>query len=231
MVPPRILARRLRILAGITLALALIALVAALAAVTWRPPFAQYPVQGIDVRESHGRIDWFTLRAHGVRFAYARATLGAERRDTRFAEYWRGMYEAGIPRGAIHVFSMCRLAADQVRNFVTTVRPTPEQLPPAVELDFQPDCPARPDRAVLVNEVRILLAGVEGHLGRRAILKIPHDFERAYRVSEAVRRPLWAIQPLAPPNYLARPWTLWQTSSFRRIDGMHEPVNWNVLAP
>lgn len=227
----RVLARRARIAAGVALALALVALVGLLFAVTWRPSPRAFPVQGVDVGEAQGTIDWFALRRRGVAFAYVRATDGAERRDTRFAENWRGAYAAGVARGAVHEFSLCRLASDQARNFVTTVPRDAAQLPMALALSFAPGCAARPDRAVLLAEIREFLAAVEGHLGRRAILRITADFEAAYRVSAAIPRPLWSIGQFSPPYYLARPWTLWRANRFRRVEGVDAPVPWTVKAP
>lgn len=229
--PPRVLARRARVSGGVMLALALVLLLGWLFAVTWRPSPRSFPIQGVDVSEEQRQVNWPTLRRGGVAFAYARATIGADRRDTRFAENWSGIYAAGIDRGAVHVYSLCRLASDQARNFVTTVGPDAAQLPMAVDLDYQPDCAARPDRAVLIEELRRFLSLVERHLGTPAILRIGADFEARYRVSAAIDRRLWSVQQFSPPYYLARPWTLWRANRIRRIDGVDGPIHWNVRAP
>lgn len=227
----RTLWRQTRVFAGIVLALGLVALCGWLTAVNWRPAIKDFPVQGIDVTAAQGPINWWTVKAAGVQFAYARATAGATQRDTRFGEYWRGMFEAGVPHGALHAFSLCQLAADQAGNLVTTVPRAPDQLPLAVELDFTPDCAARPDRAVVLGEVERFLTAVETHMGKPAILKVSNRFEAYYRISAAIRRPLWSVQAFFPPAYFDKPWTMWQASSFRRIDGVAGPVNWDVRVP
>lgn len=229
--PWRPFARRLRIVAGIALALALIALVAWLFAIRWRPPVEDFALQGIDVSEAQGSIDWFAVKAAGASFAYLRATAGAEHRDARFAANWQDSYEAGVRRGAIHAFSLCRLAADQAGNFVTTVPRTGDALPAAIELDFEPDCSARPEREVAVGEIARLAQAIEIHTGKPVILKVSSAFERRYRIADAVPRSLWAVQSFFPAAYFPRPWRMWQASRFRRIDGVAAPVNWNVVAP
>ena len=146
--PGRILLRRVRILGPIALILALLALLGWLCAVNWRTSLAHFPVQGIDVGAAQGPVDWFEVKAApDISFAYVRATVGADRRDRRYVANWRGAFEAGVPQGAIHVFSLCQLAADQAGNFVSQVPHLPGQLPMAIDLDFRPDCAARPDRA------------------------------------------------------------------------------------
>ncbi|MFZ5747421.1 MAG: GH25 family lysozyme [Pseudomonadota bacterium] len=228
--PVRVLARRLRIVGGIALAMAVIGFAAALAAMLWRPSRTDFPVQGVDVDARNGAIDWYRLHEQGVVFAYIRATAGSDRQDARFADNWRQAYAAGVRRGALHRFSLCQLAADQAGNFVATVGRDDAQLPPAVELKFEPDCTARPDRDVLVGEIVRFLSAIEAHFGKRALLKLSAPFEARYRISEAVDRRLWSVGYFFPPDYLARPWSLWQASGIRRVDGMEQPVHWNVAA-
>jgi lysozyme len=229
--PIRVLWRRARIWVGIGLSLALVALLAWLIAVNWRPSTGDFPVQGVEVSEANGRIDWFHVKANNpVAFVYVRATIGADSRDRRFNRNWRGLFQAGVRRGAVHVFSLCQLAADQAGNFVARVPDSADQLPMALELDFQPDCPARPDRGVVLIEIRHFLEAVEPQMRRPAVLKISKAFEARYRVSEAFPRKLWSVQSFFPPDYFDKGWTMWQANGFRRIEGVAGPVKWNVMA-
>ena len=138
--------------------------------------------------------------------------------------------KSSASHGAIQVFSLCRLAADQAGNFVTTVPPAPEQLAFALELDFDGRCAARPAREVVIGEIGRFLAAVEPHMGKRGILKISRRFDAAYQVSSAFQRPLWSMQSFFVPAYFDKPWTIWQASRFRRVEGVAKPVNWDVMA-
>lgn len=200
-------------------------------AVNWAPPRTDYAVQGIDVSDTSGAIDWAMVKARDVDFAYARATAGTALRDTRFTANWAGAGEAQIRRGAIHVFSLCAPAEEQAGAFVATVPRDAGALPAAIDLSFQEDCPARPARDVVLTEIRRLAATIETHSGKPAILRLAPDFEAQYQVSGAIPRPLWSIGFYRKPDYLARPWTMWQSSTIRRIEGVERPVNWNVVAP
>ncbi len=223
--------RRVRIWAGVVLALALVGVCAWMFAIAWAPARSDYAMQGIDVSDETCAVDWFTVRGHDVDFAYARATIGADARDALFAENWAGIYEAGIRRGALHSFSLCQLASDQAGSFVSTVPRDPDALPAAIDLSFHADCPARPERDVVLGEVRQLAAILETHSGKPVILRIAPDFDALYRISGAIPRPLWSTGIFFPPTYLARPWRMWQASTIRRIEGAERPVNWNVVAP
>lgn len=222
--------RRARTVAGFAIALALIGVCAAMFGISWRPSPEHFPIQGPDVSEATGPIDWFTLHGSGADFAYARATSGADHQDTRFAENWAGMYEAGVRRGALHVFSLCRLAADQAANFVRTVPRDSDQLPVAVFLDFEPGCVARPDRDVVIGEIRRLLIALETHSGKPTLLMVARPFEVQYRVAEGIPRNLWAVGAFFPPSYFPRPWRMWQANRFRRLAGAEQLLHWNVVA-
>ncbi|WP_066794376.1 GH25 family lysozyme [Sphingomonas soli] len=226
----RVLARRFRLAAAIALVLAVTGLCAWLFAINWRPHPNDFPVQGVDVSEAQGPIEWWTVKKSGAQFAYIHATTGATGTDLRFTENWRGTFEAGFRRGALHAFSLCQLASDQAANFVRLVPRSDDQLPPAIDLDFQSDCAARPERGVVIGELGRFIEAIETHLGEHVVLRVSKNFEARYAISEAFARILWSRQAFFPPSYLSRPWTIWQASSFRRIEGLSGPVNWNVMA-
>ncbi|WP_404338370.1 GH25 family lysozyme [Sphingomonas sp. MMS12-HWE2-04] len=199
-------------------------------AANWRPRVSDFPIQGVDVSADDGAIDWWASKKSGVSFVYARATSGASYRDPQFAESWRLAGEAGLKRGALHVYSLCQSALAQAGNFVSTVPRVDDQLPPALLLDFDSACAARPGRNQVLAEIEALAKAIETHSERKVVLKVSKAFEAEYRVSEGTTRPLWSRQAFFPPWYLARNWTMWQASGFRRIEGADRPVNWDVMA-
>ena len=50
-------------------------------ATAWHPKASQYPLQGLDLGERPGPVEWGTVRARGADFAYLVATSAADRRD------------------------------------------------------------------------------------------------------------------------------------------------------
>ena len=198
----------------------------------WHPSDASYPRQGIDVSHHQGRIDWPALPAQGVDFAYIKATEGGDHRDTRIAENWRASRAAGVRRGAYHFFTLCRPGADQAANFIAAVPAEPDALPPAVDLEYMGNCAAdRLSVEAFHAELAAFLAAVEGHYGKPALLYLTEEFDEAFQVSARVNRPLWLRNLVFEPRFGARPWTLWQVSNFRRLDGIAGRVDWNVARP
>ena len=197
----------------------------------WHPSTKRYPLQGVDLAENPGPVEWGTVRAGGADFAYLVATVGANRRDPAFEGNWTVLPEAGLRRGAIHLYSMCQRGDGQANAFNTFVPRTDDALPAAVDIAFRDDCPTPPSRAVLVAELTQFVTMVETHTGKPMLLRIAKPVEATYQLSAALARPLWSIRDVVAPAYAARPWTLWRASDFRRVDGIDGPVNWDVVAP
>lgn len=196
----------------------------------WTPPRPTFPVQGIDVSGHQGRIAWGKLPAQGVDFAYIKATEGGDFRDQRFLENWNGARRARIRRGAYHYFTLCRPGADQAANFLAVVPADADALPAAVDLEFLGNCrtAARMGPAQLRRELRTFLSRVEVRTRQPTLLYLTEEFDHAYGVSAAFDRPLWLRSLAFEPKFGARPWTLWQVSNFRRLNGISGRVDWNV---
>ena len=196
----------------------------------WRPGSEEYPIQGVDVSAASGAVDWRTAKARGVDFAYLLATSGDRARDPAFEGHWAASADAGVRRGALHAFSLCRLAADQADHFNAVVPRLGDALPAAVSFAFAPDCADRPMRAVVLREVATFLERVERHMGKRVLLRISPAFEKEYQLSAGIDRTLWAERDWFRPDYLSRPWRMWQANHARRVDGFEGKVGWNVVA-
>lgn len=218
-------------LATIAVVLVVIAFILRNIAVSWAPARDQYPIQGISVDQSHGEIIWHVAGATGVDFAYIQATSGAEKRDARFAANINGARESGIRYGALHNYSLCRLATDQATMFVTTVPRGDNMLPPAVRLAFDNGCSDRPGRALVLSELNMFLNQIEAHSEKPAILAVSREFEEMYNISSGIDRTFWLEANFFPPDYATKPWVMWRASDMRRISGVDGPINWNVVRP
>lgn len=214
------------------LVFAMLAMLAWLYAIHWKPSEASYPRQGIDVSHHQGAIDWIAVaESDEVDFAYIKASEGGDLRDRRFPENWAGAGSAEIMRGAYHFFTLCTPGDVQARNFIATVPKTPLMLPPAVDLEFGGNCAGRPSPDALVVELMIFIRAVEAHYGQQAILYLTREFDAGYAISSRIPRRLWLRSLVWEPKWGARPWSLWQASSFRSVPGIKGRVDWNVIRP
>jgi lysozyme len=200
-------------------------------AIRWHPPVSQYPIQGATIGAEQGAVHWPTLKAAGADFAYIMATDGDTGRDPAFEANWAGARAAGLRYGAVHRWQLCRLAADQATNFIATVPADPDALPPAVLLDFDHNCSDRPDVEVLISELATFLDMIEAHAESPAIFYVTREFDEGYGITSRVERSFWLRRRLFPPDYGAVPWVMWEASDMRHVDGVENPVAWNVVRP
>ena len=59
-------------------------------------------LQGIDVSENNGSVDWQAVKEAGIDFVIVRASYGKTGRDDMFLENVNGAHEAGLKVGAYH---------------------------------------------------------------------------------------------------------------------------------
>lgn len=222
---------RLTLAAGVLALVGLLGIIAWSRASAWAPSPQHYPFQGIDLPENPPAVEWSSVRANGAGFAYIVATAGADRRDPSFETNWQAIGDAGLRRGAVHLYSLCQAAEPQANAFNTLVARDPGALPAAVDVAYRDDCTATPDRDALVADLARFATIVETHTGKPILLRVSRAIERHYGLTGALHRPIWVMADFLAPGYAARPWTLWRATDMRRIDGLEQPVNWDVVAP
>jgi lysozyme len=136
-------------------------------------------VEGVDVSDAQGAIDWAAVRAAGVRFAFVKATQGTYDAQSTFAANWQGPKAAGVLRGAYHFFDPTEDGAAQAAHFLEILGPVQAgDLPPMLDLecpDGDPGCvyagrSGQVDPSLLRARVDAFLAAVEARAGTKPIL-------------------------------------------------------------
>ena len=100
-------------------------------------------------------------------------------------------------------------------------------LPPAVDLELEGNCAARPTWTVVEQELATYLRLVETALGHKTLLYVGTDFDDLYPVSSAFDRPLWLRRFLLRPDGSA--WLVWQVDGYARVAGIRGPVDLDVI--
>ncbi len=96
----------------------------------------QTTVEGVDVSDGQGAIDWAQVRAANVRFGIVKATQGTYNTQSRFAAHWSGMKAAGVIRGAYHFFDPTEDGVAQAKHFLAVMGPlSPGDLPPMLDIE------------------------------------------------------------------------------------------------
>lgn len=194
-----------------------------------------HAVQGIDVSKFQGPIDWTTVRASGVSFAYIKGTEGGDRVDDRFAENWAAAKAAGVPRGAYHFYYFCRTGAEQAAWFIRNVPNDPTALPPVLDMEWNhlsPTCRIRPPVDVVRAEMANFLRIVERHYGKRPIIYTSVDFHRDRLVGAFPSHHFWLRSVAGHPSLkydVSRSFSIWQHTATGSVPGVTGAVDRNVF--
>lgn len=198
----------------------------------WLPSRADFPVQGVEIGEEDGALDWSTVKGIGADFAYIDASASASARDPRFLANLDGARAAGLQVGAVHRYDPCQPAEKQAANFVTTVPRDPRMLPPAVELDMTAEnCLVKVSEAKVESELMTFLNQVETHTGQPTILKLSKRFEETYGIAARIDRNLWLTGDRFQPDYAGRPWTLWTANTALANEIAQRDLRWVAVRP
>lgn len=189
-----------------------------------------FPVQGLDVSHHQGDIRWDEVPKERFRFVYVKATEGGDHKDRKFPENWRQAKLSGFDVGGYHFFTLCRPAADQVRNFIETVPVENNSLPPAVDLEFGGNCSRRPPKEEFERDLRAYIQAIETHYKTQPILYATYEFWDAYlKNTEFADDPLWIRDVWHHPVRTdTAHWYIWQYAANARIKGIDTIVDLNA---
>ncbi|WP_214111049.1 glycoside hydrolase family 25 protein [Acrocarpospora catenulata] len=179
-------------------------------------------IQGIDVSDWQGAVDWTAHAESEVGFAFARATEGDGVVDARFAENWAAMGRSGLVRGAYHVARPHGEPLAQARHFLDTVRLAPGDLA-ALEFKDGDELPAGEVAAF----GRKWCAEVTRRSGLRPLVWTHLHFAADGYCEGLEAYPLWITAPGRPMGRpeVPAPWRAWTIHQYAS-----SPVDLDVFA-
>lgn len=194
-----------------------------------------YSVHGIDVSKWQGDIDWATVRASGVSFAFIKATEGDDHSDEAFARNWRAAAAAGMPRGAYHFYYFCSTPADQAAWFIRNVPRERGALPPVLDVEWNSHsrtCRRFPAPEIVRAEMRAFLNIVERHYGQRPIIYVTPDFYRDNDLAQMNGATFWLRSVAGHPSevYPGSDWHFWQYTGTGSVPGVAGKTDINAFA-
>lgn len=195
----------------------------------WLNPWLNHYVDGVDVSRHQGAIDWRALAGAGVKFAYIKASEGADYRDDRFAANWRDSASVGVRRGAYHFFTLCKPGAAQAQNFMAVVPIEPGVLPHAVDVEQKFPCREGPTIADAPAELTAFLDIIEAHYGQRPIIYTTSEFNQKHLDGALQRERFWLRNLFAQPDFRRDQWVIWQYNHAGKKPGVQGPVDLNYF--
>jgi GH25 family lysozyme M1 (1,4-beta-N-acetylmuramidase) len=186
-------------------------------------------VNGIDVSYYQGVIDWPTVKASGIEFAFIRLSDGANFRDPKFDVNWQGAKSAGVIRGAYQFFRPGQNVDTQANMMIAAIGTyQPGDLPPVIDVEATSNL----SPATVATRVKEWVAKVKAALGVDPIVYTGKYFWRDQVGGERAlaTNALWIAQytSLCPdiPTPWTR-WTFWQHSDRGTVSGIRERVDLN----
>lgn len=193
------------------------------------PTKVEETIEGIEVNGGSGNVDWKQV-AQGPSFAFAKATDGAKVFDASFARYWFAMKEAGVLRGAIHIYNFNFTPQDQAAAFLDAVPFQVDDLPPALDLSDTARVVSFIHTEEIASQVLAWLDAVEGATGKTPILILQptNPAFDVYLTDPAFQRyPLWVMllsRPEPGRVFAGRRWLFWHYREDFTLGGIENPV-------
>lgn len=204
---------------------------------------ASQAVEGIDVFDGQGTIDWQAVSRAGIAFAMIKATQGTYDMQSTFPANWAGSRRSGVHRAAYHFFDPTDDGAAQAQRFLATMGALePDDLPPMLDLecpDGDPDClgtgaDGSAPAGVIAARMWDWIHAVEAATGTKPIVYTFADYFASSGVDPAGLEgyPLFLAQPStmeSPACFtVPAPWsraTMWQYSWSGRVSGIDGAVD------
>lgn len=191
----------------------------------------EYEIHGIDVSRYQHLIAWGEVQKMQVRdikigFAFIKATEGISRVDPQFSRNWRRAKDNDVVRGAYHFFIASRDGKLQAESFIKRVKLEPGDLPPVLDVEQMNGV----TKTHLKKEVKKWLEVVENHYKVKPIIYTNVDFYNRNLGNEFDGYPLWVAHYYERQQpRIKRDWFFWQHSDRGRVNGITQPVDFNVF--
>ena len=198
-------------------------------------------VEGVDVSDAQGAIDWNAAAGAGIQWAAIKATQGTYNTQSTFAANWANARAAGVVRGAYHFFDPTEDGVAQAQHFLDVVGPlAADDLPPLLDLEcpdgdseclgFAGGTGAAP-ASVIHQRVADFLDTVQTATGKRPVIYTSNAYfsSNGIDASACASDPLWIAYPTSSGCFaVPSPWpaaTMWQWSWTGYIPGIPDQVD------
>jgi lysozyme len=164
-------------------------------------------VQGIDVSEFQGTINWTAVKNAGIKFAFIRVSDGTYQ-DPKFATNWAGAKSAGILRGAYQFFRASDDPITIADQFLAKMGPLGDgDLPPVLDVEVTDGQSATTIR----TRMEQWLAHVEQKTGRTPFIYVSPGFWPNVGSPNESHYRLWVANwQVTCPSLPAGGWSTWQ---------------------
>lgn len=182
-------------------------------------PDGKVPLEGIDVSNHQGVIDWASIDQGLVNFVFIKATESTEFKDKSFRKNWDEAGRQGFLRGAYHFYDINTDGGAQADNFISTVPREDKTLPPVVDIETIGD-----NGEQVLEGLKAFVSKVEKHYGKKPILYCNQSTYAQYVKDNFAAYPIWFASYSGEPSV---EWNFWQFTDKATIAGIETAVDFN----
>jgi GH25 family lysozyme M1 (1,4-beta-N-acetylmuramidase) len=180
---------------------------------------------GLDVSGWQGNVNWGSVKSHGARFAYIKATEGTGYRSPYFSQQYVGSRRVGLVRGAYHFALPDRSSGAAQANFFAANggawSADDQTLPGAIDIEYNPYGPTCYGRSQgsMVAWLRDFINRYRERTGRWAAIYTTTDWWKRCTGNYGGfgdHNPLWIARWSSTVGELPAGWdtyTFWQWAS------------------
>lgn len=181
------------------------------------PSQAKYPVRGVDVSHYQGEIDFETLAAQDMQFAFIKATEGSSYVDECLEQNLQGVQLSSMRAGFYHFFSFDSPGSLQAENFIRNVPALNGMLPPVIDVEFYGDYFRNPPTSARVEpELRAMVEALERAYGMKPVIYCTLSAYNRYIKGAFADCDLWIRSVYWKPDV---EWTFWQYTDKAKLEG------------
>ena len=176
-------------------------------------------IPGVDVSKWQGKMDWWKCKAAGAKYAYIRATVGANYVDSQYERNYDNLIDVGLPTGLYHVvvprYAGKPISADaNMENFYKQTKGSSPDFPVILDCELTNGDNPRHITSVIEGCIKILeTEGYEVMIYTGAWWwdgnVMPADKWRNYPLH--VANYTTAAEPYMPRDW--KEWAIWQYSA------------------
>jgi len=186
-------------------------------------------LQGIDIYQGSGKIDWVKVKQAGISFCFIRAAYG-DRADSAALDNLRAARAAGLVCGVYHFIRASKTEAAQIalmKSLVESLGIGKGDLPPVIDVEDNPFYDGAWDRACNASYLEMVknwTQAMQARLGAPPIIYTRASFWQQLGNPKAFAdNPLWvasyrADQPRLPDGWQQH--TFWQYSESGVVEGL-----------
>lgn len=191
-------------------------------------------VKGVDVSAYQGEIDWETLAAEDIEFAFIKATEGSSFKDRFFEKNIENIKKTELAAGAYHFLSFESDGKSQAENFISSVEKESIELPPVIDLELYGDYSKNPPPTAKVRKILDeMIKELYVEYGRYPIIYTNRRAYLLYVSGEYNECDLWICDIIKRPSLPdGRVWKFWQYSHTEKLPGYsgeEEYIDMNVF--